>query len=106
MMSSLTVLVARPETRSPGTAATGLSPGPLHRQPLLEVDGRHRVVDHLGIGQIHAGDGTVGMQVSLDFGSPGAGPVLRRLLIVDVDPVAVADRQQDLLAINAEVAEV
>ena len=83
-----------------------ISPCPLHRQPLLQVDGRHGVVDGVGIGQVDAGHGTVGVQVALDFRPPVARPVLGGVLVVDVDPVAVADGQQDLLAVDAEVAEV
>src|SRR5687768_16078189 len=46
------------------------------------------------------------MDVTLNFGSPVTRPRLGGVLIVFRAPVAVPDRQQDLLAVSTQIAEV
>ena len=46
------------------------------------------------------------MDVTLNFGSPVTRPRLGSVLIVFRAPVAIPDRQQELLAVCAQIAEV
>ena len=55
---------------------------------------------------VDAGRGAVGVQVALHLRPPVAGPALGHVLVVDVDPVAVADGEQELFAVGGQVAEV
>ena len=63
-----------------------------------------RHVDHPGR-QVDAGDGLVGVDVPLDLLAPEARPVAPPVRSVDVAPVPVADREQELLAEVAQVAK-
>jgi hypothetical protein len=41
--------------------------------------------------EVHSGDRVIGMDVTLELGPPVPCPVAGKLLIIDVDPVAVTD---------------
>src|ERR1700755_979546 len=78
---------------------------PLCSQPPLQGNRRHGGVAQLRIRQVHTRDSTIRVYVALNLRSPVSGPVLRRILAVDVDPIAIANRKQDLFTIHSQISE-
>src|SRR5262249_13744899 len=109
-----------PSSRRPAWTARAAAPGlPRKRsaalllgEPLAQVDrGREVALRAVAAvrgdrGEIDAGGRAVGVDVALDLGAPEAGPVGRVLGLDDGVPVPEAEREQDLLAEDAQVAEV